>query len=264
MPKVRVGDIDMFYVEAGEGAPLVLIMGFTLDHTTWRLQIPVLSRYYRVIAFDNRGVGQTDAPDHPCTVGMMANDTVGLMNVLGIERAHLIAVSMGGRIAQELTLNHADRVRSLHLGCSTARRDAHPRVRAFHEARRTLRAETMARISAPWFLAPATFNHRPQFVEMVMHHELNNPYPQSAVGLKRQAQSIAAAKDSLERLETIRCPTLVSVGEDDILMPPHLSREIAERIPGADFRVIPRAGHLYFLERPDEINELCLEFLAKH
>src|SRR5881396_8351 len=106
MPRVRVGDIDMYYVEAGAGEPLVLVMGFSGDHSAWGLQFHALAQRCRVIAFDNRGVGQTDAPDRPYTTRMMADDTVGLMDALGVARAHVVGVSMGGMIAQELALNH--------------------------------------------------------------------------------------------------------------------------------------------------------------
>ena len=125
MPKVRVGDIEMHYVEAGAGAPLVLIMGFSGDYTAWGLQIRAFAERHRVIAFDNRGTGQTDTPDAPYTTRMMADDTAGLLDALGIDRAHLIGISMGGMIAQELALAYPERVSSLHLGCSLARPDAY-------------------------------------------------------------------------------------------------------------------------------------------
>src|SRR4051812_47983448 len=99
MPKVRVNDIEMYYVEAGAGDPLVLVMGFGGDHLAWGFQMPAFAARHRVIAFDNRGAGQTDTPDAPYTIRMMADDTVGLMDRLGIDRAHVLGVSMGGMIA---------------------------------------------------------------------------------------------------------------------------------------------------------------------
>src|SRR4030095_3774416 len=102
----------MYYVEAGEGEPVLLIMGFGGDHTAWAFQMGALSARHRVIAFDNRGVGQTEAPDHPYTTRMMGADTLGLMDALRIDRAHVIGVSMGGMIAQELALKSPERVRS--------------------------------------------------------------------------------------------------------------------------------------------------------
>src|SRR5437867_11716923 len=111
----------MFYQDVGDGEPLVLIMGFGGDTTAWALQMADFPARHRVIAFDNRGVGRTDAPDHPYTTRMMARDALGLMDALGIDQAHVLGVSMGGMIAQELALVRPERVRSLHLGCTLAR-----------------------------------------------------------------------------------------------------------------------------------------------
>src|SRR3989442_8518238 len=106
MPKIRVGDLEMWYLEAGAGEPLLLIMGFGGDHLAWGFQFGAFAERYRVIAFDNRGAGQTEAPDVPCTTRLMAEDARGLLDALGIDRAHVLGVSMGGMIAQELVLNH--------------------------------------------------------------------------------------------------------------------------------------------------------------
>jgi len=115
----------MFYVDAGAGEPLVLVMGFGGDHLAWGLQLPAFAARFRVIAFDNRGVGQTDAPDIPYSIAMMADDTVGLIDALGIDRAHVCGVSMGGMIAQEIALRHPARVRTLALHATLARPDAY-------------------------------------------------------------------------------------------------------------------------------------------
>src|SRR5205809_7891619 len=123
MPKVTVNGIRMFYEETGGGEPLILIMGFGGDHLAWAFQVRALAEHYRVVTFDNRGAGQSDAPEPPYTIRTMADDTAGLIAALGIERAHVVGVSMGGMIAQELALAYPGRVRSLHLGCTTARPD---------------------------------------------------------------------------------------------------------------------------------------------
>ena len=264
MPRVRVGDLTMHYVEAGAGPPLVLIMGFGGDHTAWAFQIPRLAERYRVIALDNRGVGQTDAPDLPYTTRLMAEDTAGLLDVLGIERAHVVGVSMGGMIAQELTLAHPERVRSLHLGCSLARPDAYLRAlnASWREMRTGLGREAMLRALGLWLFAPGTYAERPDLVEAVLQATLASSYPQSLTGFLRQGEAVAA-HDALARLDAVRCPTLVSVAEDDILVPPRFARELAARIAGAELRVVAGAGHAYFLERPDVFNGLCLDFLAR-
>src|SRR5438552_14733086 len=105
MPKVRVNGINLYYIEAGRGDPLLLIMGFGGDHLAWAFQTPVFAQRYRVIAFDNRGAGQSDAPDVPYTTRMMAEDAVGLLDALRIERAHVLGVSMGARTPRRAPRN---------------------------------------------------------------------------------------------------------------------------------------------------------------
>src|SRR5215813_4110566 len=254
----------MYYQDVGDGEPLLLIMGFGGDITAWAFQIPDFAARYRVIAFDNRGVGQSDAPDHPYTTRMMADDTLGLMDALGVERAHVLGVSMGGMIAQELVLARPDRVRSLHLACTFGRPD--PYMLALNSAWREMRIglgrESTLRTLGLWLFSPTTYSERPELIEVLLQNSLANPYPQSLIGFLRQGEAVAA-HDALERLGAIRCPTLVSVADDDILVPPRFAREIVARIPGAELRTIPAAGHGYFLERPDLFNELSLDFIAR-
>jgi pimeloyl-ACP methyl ester carboxylesterase len=116
---------------------------------------------------------------------------------------------------------------------------------------------------AGWLFARGTYNERPEFVEAILRNALANPYPQSITGYVRQGEAVLA-HDTLERLAGLRCPTLVSVAVEDILVPPRFSREIATRVPGAELRAIDGAGHAYFWERPETFNILCLKFLAAH
>jgi pimeloyl-ACP methyl ester carboxylesterase len=263
MPKVRVGDLSMYYVEAGQGEPLVLVMGLGADHLAWGFQFPAFAETYRVIAFDNRGAGQTDAPDHPYTTRMMAADTVGLMDALGIDRAHVLGVSMGGMIAQELALGRPDRVRSLQLHCTLGRPDGYLRAQLdlARIQRRKLTREEALLVGHLWLFAPATYNERPEFIEMIQQSALANPYPMTLTGFERQCDAVQT-HDALDRLGAIRCPTLVSVADQDILVPPRFSRVLAERIPGATFSLVEGAGHGYFWERPEVFNGMCLDFLA--
>jgi len=254
----------MFYVEAGAGDPLVLVMGFGGDHLAWGLQIPALAAKHRIIAFDNRGVGQSDAPDVPYTTPMMADDTVGLMDTLGIERAHVCGVSMGGMIAQEIALRHPTRVRTLQLHATLARPDAYMQALSdvWRELRPKLAREEWLRSLALWLFAPVTYAERPEFVELLLQNALANPYPQSLPGFLHQGEAVRG-HDTLQRLGDIRCPTLVTVAEHDILVPPRFSHAIAERVPGAEFKTIADAGHAYMWEKPEAFNAICLEFLAR-
>jgi pimeloyl-ACP methyl ester carboxylesterase len=265
MPKIRAGDVELYYVEAGAGEPLVLVMGFGGDHLAWGLQVRAFAERYRVITFDNRGVGQSDTPDLPYTTRMMADDTAALMTALGVERAHVIGLSLGGMIAQELALAHPARVRTLQLHATLARPD--PYVLALTETWRHIRLslgrEEALRAIALWLFTPATYAERRDLVEAVIQNALANPHPQTVTGFLRQGDAVRG-HDTLARLGAIRCPTLVSVAEGDVLVPPRFSRELAARIAGAELRILPDGGHGCLWERPSLFNAACLEFLARH
>jgi 3-oxoadipate enol-lactonase len=265
MPRVRVNGIDLNYIEAGAGEPLLLIMGFGGDHLAWAFQTPVFAQQYRVVAFDNRGVGLSDVPDVPYTTRMMADDALGLLDALGIERTHVLGVSMGGMIAQELALNHPGRVRSLQLHCTLARPDGYMQalLDGWRAVRTKVTPEEWMRIVALWLFAPKTYAERPEFVEMVIQTGIANPNPFTLAGFLRQGDAVRT-HDTLDRLGKLRQPTLVSVAEDDILVPARFSRALAAAVPAAELRLIDGAGHAYFWERPDVFNSMCLEFLSRH
>jgi pimeloyl-ACP methyl ester carboxylesterase len=267
VPKVRVGDIEMFYQQMGpaDGEALILIMGWGGDHTAWAFQVPAFASRYRVVLFDNRGAGQTDQPDIPYTIPGMAADTVALLDALGIGRAHVHGMSMGGMIAQEVALGHAERVLTLGLHCTlphtdpflTFRGDGMLRVRA-HEDR-----EAFGRMMLAWVLSPRTVVEKPALVDLLVQRTVENPYPTSLVGLARQAEAIRRWS-SLDGLSGIRVPTLITTGADDIMVPPDRSRALAARLPHAELVVIPDAGHLHPVEQPEAFNQAVLAFLAKH
>ncbi|HXH81382.1 MAG TPA: alpha/beta fold hydrolase [Candidatus Tectomicrobia bacterium] len=265
MPRVRVGDVRLFYEARGAGEPLLLVMGFGGDHLAWGFQAPAFAERHRVIAFDNRGAGRSDVPDVRYTTRAMAEDALGLLDALGVERAHVLGVSMGGMIAQELALAHPDRVLTLQLHCTCARPDRYLRalIDTWRTVRRRLEITEWMRALALWLFSPRTYQERPDLVETIVQMGAANPFPFSLTGFLRQGEAIRD-HDALDRLGAIACPTLVTVADDDILVPPRFAREIAARVPGAVFRTVPDAGHAYFWERPDVFNAMCLEFLAAH
>jgi pimeloyl-ACP methyl ester carboxylesterase len=118
MSHLRSNGINLYYEEHGSGEPLVLIMGFTVSSIGWHWNIPSFAQHFRTIAFDNRGVGQSDKPDYPYSMAMFADDTAGILDHLKIEQAHVFGISMGGMIAQEFALRHPQRVKTLILGCT--------------------------------------------------------------------------------------------------------------------------------------------------
>jgi len=267
VPTVTVRGVRLFYEETGEpGAPpLVLIMGWGGDHTAWALQVPAFAADHRVIALDNRGAGQSDVPDGPYTISGMAEDVVGLMDALGVDRAHVCGASMGGMIAQELTLGHPDRVRSLQLHCTAPVIDTYGRF--LIDTLLTVKArgdrEENVRAVMPWILCRKTMVERPDFIHFWIDRGLTYPYPIGLEGLSRQAEAIRG-HDTVARLGEIRRPTLITTGTEDILVPPSASATLHGLIPGSELVRIADGGHLHFIEQAQQFNEVTLGFLQKH
>jgi 3-oxoadipate enol-lactonase len=267
MPAVTANGVRLFYEEAGapDAPPLVLIMGWGADHTAWAFQVPALAVDHRVIALDNRGAGQSDVPEGPYTIPGMAADVVGLMDALGVARAHICGASMGGMIAQELALRHPARVRTLQLHCTAPVIDAYGRflIDTLLAVKARGDREENVRAVMPWVLCRRTMIERPDFIRFWIERALAYPYPTGYEGLARQADAIRG-HDTIARLGEIRVPTLLTTGAEDILVPPASSRELHARIPGAELVTIPDAGHLHFIEQMERFNAVCLEFLRKH
>lgn len=267
MPTVQANGIRLFYEETGapDAPPLVLIMGWGGDHTAWALQAPAFAAGHRVIGLDNRGAGQSDVPPGPYTIAGMAADVVGLMDALGIARAHVCGASMGGMIAQELALLHPGRVRSLQLHCTAPGVDAYSRflIDTLLAVKARGDREEYVRAVMPWILCRKTVVERPEFIRFWIERALAYPYPIGLEGLTRQADAIRS-HDTLARLGEIQVPTLITTGAEDILVPPFYSRELHARIPGSELVTIEDAGHLHFIEQAERFNAVCLEFLGKH
>lgn len=267
MPHVQVSGVRLFYQESGapDAPPLVLIMGWGGDHTAWALQAPAFAAAHRVIALDNRGAGQSDVPPAPYTIAGMAADVVGLMDALGIARAHVCGASMGGMIAQELALRHPGRVRTLGLHCTTAGIDAYGRflIDTLLAVKARGDREENVRAVMPWILCRKTMSERPEFIRFWIDRALAYPYPIGFDGLSRQAQAIGT-HDAAARLGDLRMPTLITTGTEDILVPPASSHALHARIPGSELATVPDAGHLHFIEQAEVFNRICLGFLEKH
>jgi pimeloyl-ACP methyl ester carboxylesterase len=262
MPRLGAGDVTLHWEIQGEGHPLVLIRGFASNADHWYCQLPELSARFRVLVFDNRGVGRSDRPQGPCTIPMMADDTVGLMDALGIPRAHVLGISMGGMIAQEMALRHPRRVMGLVLACTHCggSRFVPPSVQVgqlLADYAATGSPEAAARAAACLF-TPTTLRNAPEIVER--YTEVSRRFPVETGVLLRQYDAIRG-HDAWGRLPRIQAPTLVITGDEDVLIPPENSRILAERIPGAVLRVIPGGGHQFMLEQAQAFNQAVVEFL---
>jgi 3-oxoadipate enol-lactonase len=275
MSIAKVGANELFYEAHGEGDPLLLIMGLAADSTAWLFQVPELARHYRTIVFDNRGVGRSSKPRGPYTIHEMADDAAGLLDVIGIERAHVVGVSMGGMIAQELALRHPKRVRGLVLGCTFPEPDAEAeRQRQFSLARFggrvTASGETEIDVSAVdplmlfQHLLPRVFNQ--SFIDRELPKLLQIfggalQYGFSLEAILGQVEAIMGHR-ATDRLREITAPTLVITGDADLLVSPANSDVLARSIPGAKLVKIPGGSHGFNFETPDVFNREVIDFLA--
>jgi pimeloyl-ACP methyl ester carboxylesterase len=261
MPYVTRAGTQIYWEEHGAGDPLLLIMGLGATLEWWNRLVPILSSRYRTIVYDNRGVGRSDVPAGPYPIPQMAEDAVAVMDAAGIASAHVFGASMGGMIAQELALNHPDRVRSLILGC-TACGGSHV-VPAAKEVAIALGARsTMTREQAMWAMAPYIFDAGTPRERIAEDIAVRLGATVSNDGYFAQLAGIRAWSGTHERLAGLKMPVLVIHGETDQLVPAENGRIVAAAIPGSRLEMIPRASHIFFTDQFEASSAALLSFLG--
>lgn len=247
--------------DVGQGPPILFVHGFPLDHTMWRQQLAELSRDHRCIAPDLRGFGQSSVTTGKVTMEQFADDLAALLDALGVtEPVVLCGLSMGGYIAWEFVRRHAARLRALIL-CDTRAVPDSPEAAAnrlkLAEDVERLGPELVANAMLPRLLAPNTTAHRPEWVHELRQVMLGtNPQ-----GIAAASRGMAERGDARPLLPTIDCPTLVIVGEHDVISPPAEMRDIATAIPRSVFQIIADAGHMAPLEQPLATNAAIRRFM---
>lgn len=252
----------LYYERVGSGPPLLLIMGTGLDHSVWDEQVKAYRGEFECIVFDNASAGRSSRPAQRLTVKSMAADTIGLMEALDIQHAHVSGVSLGSCIAQEVTLARSDLVASLQLHGTWARTDGYVgrRFRAQIRLIEMLDMRDFYEISVLWFITPEFFDKHPDKVRAQIDAIVANAPSRESLIEQYQAD---IEHYTLDRLPQITVPTLVTVGSSDIAIPPMYGREVAQAIPGAEFFVAEVESHLYNSENPEEFNRVTLDFLRR-
>jgi pimeloyl-ACP methyl ester carboxylesterase len=254
--------LDLFYADAGSGEAVVFLNGLAGDHLYWNSQVRTLSPRFRCLSLDNRDVGQSAYSEQSYTCGELAEDVVALLDSLNLVSAHVVGLSLGAMMAQELALRHPHRVKSLVLSNTLGRCDdwfAHL-MDAFCLIRRQVPDTPRFFESVlPWLISHRYFE-QPGAVEWLKALFHRNPKPQKAEGFYRQIEAIRT-HDALERLKQVICPVLVVAGEDDALTPVRYARKMIERLPNARLEILPGVGHAPPIEAPRPFNRLLSEFL---
>ncbi len=260
--KARIQGAEIEYQAHGSGLPLLLLHAFPLGLAQWDLQAAALSDEALVVRFDCRGFGGSPAGDGLLSMERIADDAVGLLDHLGLARAVVCGLSMGGYAAFALARRHPDRLRGLVLCDTKAGPDTEEgrRNRALL-AEKVLREGPAAAADAfvPRLLGPTTQRERPELLARVREIALRA----SARGVADALAGLAARADSSGTLREVRVPTLVVVGEEDALTPPTEAQLIADGIPGSRLEVVPGAGHLPNLENPAVFDATLRGFLRR-
>jgi 3-oxoadipate enol-lactonase len=266
MALAKAGEIELSYDRAGEGPPLLLIMGMSGTKHHWGGSLlEALQHDFETIVYDHRDAGDSTRTGRPFAIADLAEDAAGLLRTLDIDSAHVMGISMGGMIAQELALAHADSLRSLTLGCTYCGGEGG--VLASEDVMRKL-AEAMSSgdrqraIRASWEV-----NVSPSFAAnedaWMRFRATGMRYGLPVEVIMRQMQAIVG-HDTSARLPSVEVPTQVVHGTLDQLLPVQNGHMIAELIPGSRLEIYEGVGHMFFLEQPERTAQLLCEHAALH
>jgi 3-oxoadipate enol-lactonase len=257
--RAKRGDVELAYEVLGDGPPLLLVQGLGYGRRGWGPSLELLAEDFLVVAYDNRGFGESDVPPGPYTTPQLAEDAVAVLEALGVERANVVGASLGGMVSQELALGWPDRVDRLVLACTTpGGLGSHPMPE--QTVALMLEAPTLAPdVAMRRFVENALGSTAPQGLadEIVAYRTANPP---DLTGWQAQAAA-GAGHDAIGRLGSIAAPTLVLHGDEDAVVDTRNAELLAERIPAARVERFENGGHLFFWEQPERFANLVREFL---
>jgi len=263
MPKIEANGIQLYYELHGpeDADVLVLSNGVLMSTASWAFQTPVLSQHVRLLLYDCRGMWQSDHPPGPYSMELHADDLAALLDALGVERAHIGGTSYGAEVSMVFALEYPQRTKSLIVTAAVSHLD--PLLQGFGQT---------------WMAAAEA--HDPELLFQVVYPLT---FSEGWIAANRETLDMARERyklldmdaflellrcfsrlDVTDDLHSITAPTLVAVGEDDLLKPRTYAEIIAREIPEAEFAIIPHAGHAAMWEQPGVFNSLILGFLAKH
>jgi 3-oxoadipate enol-lactonase len=263
VPIAEANGQRLYYEVHGDGEPLLCVMGLGADHTAWVLQVPEWSKSHRVVVFDNRDVGRSSYAGGPYEVSDMAADALALADRLELDRFHLVGLSLGGAISQEIALAAPERVRTLTL-CVTYGGSGPWGAQRARVLSRIV--EGMTREERVELLMMLVYSDRlfgsEQFLEAARQAMLANPHPQPPDAFARQIAA-GARHDARDRLGRLEMPVHVIGAGRDVMVPVHASHELAELVPGARFTMLD-AAHACNVEAVEEFNAAVLGFVREH
>lgn len=264
--KIKVNEVELFVQTIGAGEPLLLLMGLGAAGDKWESNVNAYKAHFRCILVDNRGAGRSDKPEQESyTVAQMAEDAVGVLDALGIEKAHINGISMGGAIAQEIAIRHPERVRSLILTStfcyvSNTFRTA---IETLRDQQGIMDKKMLKRLNQWMTFSQKTQNERPEFLTEMAAWDAAYPYPMPAYAYKAQCNA-CLGHEARERLAMITAPTLIAAGKRDLFVPMEVTRALHQGIAGSKLYVCEYGGHVHEWEYLEDYNRVTLDFLLEN
>ena len=263
---VEANGLHFHVHRVGSGTPLVMIMGLGAPGEKWKHNYQLLSRYFTCIVPDNRGAGQSDKPEtESYTTDEMSEDILGIMDALGIDKAHVMGVSMGGAIAQLVALKQPDRVKSLILTSTFA--SVSPAFAKALTLLKDLKEEidpaALKQLNLCMTYGQYTQLHHPEKIAMSAQEDAAYPYPMPAYAYRAQCNA-CLSHDTSARLGELKMPVLIASGAKDLFMNMEKTMELVHGIPHAEFYLSPEGGHVHQWEYPEPYDSVVLGFLLKH
>ena len=268
MSTVQSNGITIAYEITGTGHPLVLITGVGYGKWFWHKVVPGLAKHFQVITFDNRGAGDSDKPAGPYTVSMMASDTAGLLDALNIKGAYVMGHSLGGYIAQELVVTRSDLVAKLILASTNY--GGMRVIPITPEAMKVLTDRSgdpveLVKRGIAIACAPGFAERQTRVVQELLSYRFTNPVPpaQYAAQVAAGAGTMAYSDEIVDRrMKAIKASTLILFGEFDMVVPPGNANLMAQKIAGAQVKILPGVGHMFPIEDPAATVKAMVEFLS--
>jgi pimeloyl-ACP methyl ester carboxylesterase len=262
MPHADLNGFQIHYDVHGEGDPLLCVHGLGCDRRAWALQIEPFSQQFKTVVFDNRDVGQSSLATADYTTADMAGDVLALADHLELETFHLLGISLGGMVSQQVALAAPERVRTLTLAVTHGGVQRAGRLRGHLLGSYAHHLPLEDRVDNLLYLCyTEAFFENEQMYEFMRNALLENPYPQPPEAFARQAAA-GSLHDVRDRLGELSMPVHVIGAEMDLMIPIWKSRELARLIPGAKLTEIERQGHGVMWEGAEEFNKLVTEFVA--
>lgn len=262
MPILDIDGCKLNYELDGEGSNIVFINGLTMDTDGWALQVPYFSKRYRVLRYDCRGQGKSDKPDMVYTPEIQAEDLKKILDILDIERTHIVGLSYGGMIAQHFAVNYPQRVGAIVLvdTCSYIGPLLELTIKLWIEATEVGGSELRYDVMLPFLFSECFVKENLEKILSLKEASVRTNPPLAVINLARGCLT----HNIHDRISNIISPTLIVAGEEDILIPLRYSRLLNEKIKDSELLVIKKCGHVPPIEKPEEFNSSVMSFFKSH